>query len=37
MKMENMVKSQRDGVIAEILVQEANFVEGGKTLIRFEE
>lgn len=37
MKMENMVKSPKDGIIAEILVEETHFVDGGKTQIRFEE
>jgi len=35
--MENMVKSQRDGVVSEVLVKESDFVEGNKTLVRFEE
>lgn len=37
MKMENMIKSQKDGKVSELLVKEAQFVEGGQTLLRFEE
>lgn len=37
MKMENMIKSTKDGVVADVPVKEKDFVEGNTTLLRFED
>jgi biotin carboxyl carrier protein len=37
MKMENMIKANKDGLVEEVLVRTDMFIEAGTTMIKFVE
>ena len=37
MKMENMIKANKDGIVEEVLVRTDQFVEAGTTMVKFVE
>lgn len=37
MKMENMIKANKDGVVEEVLVRTDMFIEAGTTMVKFVE